>query len=266
MGLTAGLPKDGDRFAGEMAVLRRVRRIVMRICARAIRRRLGLQLTLTAIALVFVVGIVPGGGASAGAKSKVRMKYETVFTGVEDPLSEGGVWSNNGLDWSRVVKTDGMAAGTQGGNNGYDDSYARLSGFPPNHSARAVVQLKDGIDQSCTHEVELHLRWSDAPHIARGYEVLLGLGSYLGIVRWNGPIGDFTELAFAWVPPAKDGDVLRATVRGNVITAYINGVPLLQATDSTYSDGNPGMGFFTRNCETNQDFTIRHFKARGLRH
>jgi hypothetical protein len=237
----------------------------MRISARATRRSLGLQLTLTAIALVFVVGIVPGGEASAGAKSWPRMKYETLFTGVEDPLSEGGAWSNNGLVWSRVTKTNGVAAGTQGGNNGYDDSYARLSGFPPNHSARAVVQLKDNIDQSCTHEVELHLRWSDAPNIARGYEVLLGLGSYVGIVRWNGPIGDFTDLAFAWLPPVKDGDVFRATVRGNVITAYLNGLPVLQATDSTYSDGNPGIGFFTRNCVTNEDFTIRHYRARALK-
>jgi hypothetical protein len=263
----------------------------MKLSARAKRRRLGLQLTLTAVALVFVVGTVPGGGASAWnsaqrisspagspaqvskpaqtrsrvAKSGLRMKYETVFTGIEDPLSEGGAWSNNGLDWARVVKTPGMAAGTQGGNNGYDDSYATLSGFPPNQSAKAVLQIKEGSDQSCTHEVELHLRWSDAPNLARGYEVLVGLGSYLGIVRWNGPIGDFTELAFLWIPPVKDGDVFRATVRDNVITAYINGVPLLQATDSTFSAGNPGIGFFRRNCGTNQDFTFRWFKARALK-
>ncbi len=229
---------------------------------RTMRRRLGLQATLTAVALVLVVGSVPDRGASA---SRLHMRYETVFTGIEDPLSEGGAWSNNGLDWARVAKTDGMAAGTQNGNNGYDDSYATLSGFPPNQSARAVVQMKDGFDQSCTHEVELHLRWSDAPNLARGYEVLLGLGSYVGIVRWNGPIGDFTELALAWLPPAKDGDVFRATVRGNVITAYLNGVPLVQATDSTYSAGNPGIGFFRRDCGTNQDFTFRSFKARALR-
>jgi hypothetical protein len=188
-----------------------------------------------------------------------------VFIGIEDPLSEGGAWSNNGLDWARVAKTDGMAAGTQNGNNGYDDSYATLSGFPPNQSARAVVQIKDGIDLSCTHEVELHLRWSDAPNLARGYEVGLGLGRYVGIVRWNGPIGDFTELAFLWIPQVKDGDVFRATAVGNVITAYLNGVPLLQVTDSTYSAGNPGIGFFRRDCGTNQDFTFRGFKARALK-
>jgi hypothetical protein len=193
------------------------------------------------------------------------MKYGTVFSGIEDPLSEGGAWSNNGLDWTRVVKTDGMAAGTQDGYGGYDDSYAALSGFPPDQSARAVVQVGEGIDQSCTHEVELLLRWSDAPHLAQGYEVLLGYGSYLGIVRWNGPLGDFTELAYLQIPPVQDGDVFRATAVGNIITAYVNGVPLLQATDSTYSTGNPGIGFFRRNCGTNQDFTIRNFKARELR-
>jgi hypothetical protein len=232
----------------------------MRMSMRTMRHRLGLQLALTAVALVFVVGLVPDQEASARLR-----RYSTVFSGVEDPLSEGGAWSNNGLDWARVVKTPGMAAGTQLGNNGYDDSYATLSGFPPNQSARAVVQILNGIDQSCTHEVELHLRWSDAPNLARGYEVLLGLGSYVGIVRWNGPIGDFTELAFAWLPPTKDGDIFEATAIGNVITGYLNGVQVVQATDSIFSAGNPGIGFFRRNCGTNLDFTFRSFKARGLR-
>jgi hypothetical protein len=246
-------------FAGEMAVLRRDRGIVM-------RNRLGLQLTLTAIAIVFLVGTVPGGGSSALAESKQpRAKYETFFTGVEDPLSEGGMWSNHGLDWTRVEKKEGMAAGTQGGDGGYDDSYATLSGFPPDQSARAVLQIREGMDQSCTHEVELHLRWSDAPHIARGYEINLGLGSYLQIIRWNGAIGDFTELASVWLPPVKDGDIFRATAVGNVITGYINGIPLVQVTDSTFSAGNPGIGFFRRNCGTNHDFTIRHFRAREIR-
>jgi hypothetical protein len=244
-------------FAGEMAVLRENRGIVM-------RNRLGLQLTLTAIAIVFVVGTVPGTETPAWAKSK-RMKYVTFFTGAEDPLSEGGKWSNNGLDWTRVEKKDGMAAGTQGGDGGYDDSYATLSGFPPDQSARAVVQIRDGIDLSCTHEVELLLRWSDAPHLARGYEINLGLGSYMQIIRWNGAIGDFTELASVWLPPAKDGDIFRATAVGNVITGYLNGVPLVQATDSTFSTGNPGIGFFRRNCGTNQDFTLRSFKAKEIR-
>ena len=235
----------------------------MRVRTSPIARRLGLCFTVPAFALVLLLGNVPDQGASVWAGSRIHMKYETLFTGVEDPLSEGGAWSNNGVDWTRVVKTNGTAAGSQGGDGGYDDSYATLSGFPPNQSARAVLQIKEGIEPSCTHEVELHLRWSDAPHLARGYEINLGLGSYLQIIRWNGPIGDFTELASVWLPPVKDGDIFRATAIGNVITGYINGVQLVQVTDSTFSTGNPGIGFFRRNCGTNQDFTIRGFRARA---
>lgn len=257
---------------------------------RAMRRKRGLQVTVTAVALVFVVGSAPDRGASASdaaqgiaspdssttqasnpapapsrvGKSKLRMRYVTDFLGIEDPLSEGGAWSNNGLDWARVIKIDGMALGTQTGNDGYNDSYAMLSGFPPNQLAKAVVRIAENIDPSCTHEVELSLRWSDSPNRAQGYEMILGLG-YLGIVRWNGAIGDFTELAYVWIPSAKDGDVFKATAVGNVLTGYINNVPLIQATDSTYSTGNPGIGFFRRNCGTNQDFTFGSFKARALR-
>jgi hypothetical protein len=240
-------------------------------------------LALTAAALVLVLEPTPVRPASAGSaadgissadgtpapvggsKSKLRRKYRTDFTGVENPLSEGGAWSNNGLDWARVIKADGMAQGTQSGNNGYDDSYATLSGFPPDQIARAVVQIAPGIHPPCTHEVELHLRWSDAPHWAQGYEINLGMGSYMQIVRWNGPIGDFTELASVWLPPANDGDIFRASIVGNVITGYLNGVPLVQATDSTFATGNPGVGFFRRDCGSNQDFTFRNFRARAHR-
>ena len=41
----------------------------------------------------------------------------------------------------------------------------------------------------------------------------------------------------------KTGDVVKATIVGNVITAYLNGIAVGTATDSTYTTGNPGMGF-----------------------
>ena len=41
--------------------------------------------------------------------------YSTKFEGTEDPLSEGGKWSNGGLDWTRIRKSGGIAYGTQSG-------------------------------------------------------------------------------------------------------------------------------------------------------
>ena len=59
------------------------------------------------------------------------------------------------------------------------------------------------------------------------------------------------------------GDVVKASMIGNVITVYINDVQVLQATDDTYSTGSPGMGFFLSGGPTslNSDYGFTNFKA-----
>jgi hypothetical protein len=42
------------------------------------------------------------------------------------------------------------------------------------------------------------------------------------------------------------GDVIKATIAGNVISLYINGTLMGRATDSAFTTGQPGIGFFTR--------------------
>jgi len=42
------------------------------------------------------------------------------------------------------------------------------------------------------------------------------------------------------------GDVVKATISGNVISLYVNGTLLARTTDSAYTTGQPGIGFFTR--------------------
>jgi hypothetical protein len=63
----------------------------------------------------------------------------TRFEREENPLSEGGKWHNTGLDWTTVRTSHGVAFGTETGTNSgarqYDDSYAHLSGFPPDQEA-----------------------------------------------------------------------------------------------------------------------------------
>jgi hypothetical protein len=49
-----------------------------------------------------------------------------------------------------------------------------------------------------------------------------------------------------------------------VITVFYNGVQIMQTTDSTYSAGNPGMGFFIRSPAHNTDFGFSSFTASGL--
>ena len=59
-----------------------------------------------------------------------------------------------------------------------------------------------------------------------------------------------------------EGDVVKATIVGNVITAYINGAQVMQATDNTYVTGNPGIGFFLNGTGVaNTDYGFTSFTA-----
>ena len=203
--------------------------------------------------------------------------YTTEFPLTENPVSENGKWKNGGAtghDWKNVRTIAGIACGTQTGTDTgiqrYNDSYAILSGFPPDQTAEGVVHYVNPLS-SCNQEVELLLRWTSTAHCAQGYECLtrcINSGdSYMEIVRWNGPLGDFTYLAKMHSSSAgiNDGDTLKANIKGNIITFYQNGILKLQCTDNTYSTGNPGVGFFLRGCKgTNTNFGFTSFRAAGL--
>jgi hypothetical protein len=195
-------------------------------------------------------------GATAFSKT-----YSTHFDGTENPLSEGGAWSHAGLDWRQARKVEGVAYGTQTGSGGYDDSYAHLSGFGPDQSAWGVIERTPG--SSGFHEVEIHLRWSDEAHGARGYECLISYdGSYAQIVRWNGPFGDFTYIGSAASPPfPRSGDTLKASITGNLIVVRYNGAEIMRATDDTYAAGDPGIGFYIQSDDDNSAMGFTSFSA-----
>ena len=179
--------------------------------------------------------------------------YTTNFPLTENPISEDGHWINGkvvGLDWANVATIQGLAYGTESGGNGYDDSTALLSGkWGSNQMVQATVHTVKQNDK-IYEEVELRLRSRLSAHKATGYEINFRCSktanAYAQIVRWNGPLGSFTYLASAGGQQygVANGDVVKATIIGNVITAYINGTQVLQATDKTYTTGRPGMGFF----------------------
>jgi hypothetical protein len=59
-----------------------------------------------------------------------------------------------------------------------------------------------------------------------------------------------------------NGDVIKATMVGNVITVYINGARVLQATDSTYASGSPGMrSYLEGTTGVNGDYGFSSFTA-----
>jgi hypothetical protein len=220
------------------------------------------------------VGTDASGGGSAGAGG--ARTYTTHFPLTENPISESGSWINGqttGLDWHDVSTTPGLAIGHQSGSS-YTDGTALLTGaWGPTQSVEAVVHTVKQHD-SCYQEVEMRLRSALTPHSCSGYEISFKMSktssAYLIIVRWNGKLGDFTYLLN--VTGAKygvsDGDTVKATISGNLITAYLNGVVMGTATDDTYATGSPGMGFNLETGDatcigTNGDYGFTQLTATG---
>jgi hypothetical protein len=202
--------------------------------------------TQVIILLAIVAASIPV--AEAAART-----YSTNFSLIENPISEGGNWINGktaGLDWANVSTTQGIAIGLQSGSIKYDDATALLTGaWGPDQTVTATVYTVNQ-NSDIFEEVELRLRSSLSAHSSTGYEVLFSCRNdakaYVQIVRWNGPLGSFTHLNGKGGVGVgiSNGDIVKATIIGTVITAYINNVQVLQATDTTYATGSPGMGFY----------------------
>jgi hypothetical protein len=224
-------------------------------------------------------------------KPAVR-SYRTGFRGNETPISEGGIWLNgkrDGIDWADVLMRDGcvygevtrmmakerrveqqvLGAGAAAGaaEGDYDDPTAVLAGsWGPDQYGRARVFSKNQTD-GYFQEVEIRLRSSIKPHWCDGYEVfwrcLKTEGGYAEIVRWNGKIGDFTSLKklVGKEYGVQDGDLIEASVVGNVIKGHVNGKEMISAVDDKIKSGSPGVGFNFFVGNTNVDHGLTFFET-----
>jgi hypothetical protein len=220
---------------------------------------------LSAVALFLIVVICPLAthGLSLSpdpALARTHGPYTTNFSRAENPISEGGQWLNgqsDGLDWTNVRTSPGFAFGTEIGGNRpkpqkYDDSTAILKGsWGPNQTAQATVRsVNPNQDGKVWEEVELRLRSSLSPHNCTGYEIMFRCSkipkAYCSIARWEGPLGEFTMLkeAFGSQYGVKDGDVVKASMVGTILTVYINGKQIIQLSDDKFANGNPGIGYY----------------------
>jgi len=214
------------------------------------------------------VGSDGSGGNDASGNVQT---YTTTFPLTERPISENGRWITGGtvgLDWTDVRTMPGLAFGSEVGIVDYTDSWAVLTGaWLPDQTVTATVRTVNQND-ACYEEVEMILRANLSAHSAKGYECSVKCtndgSSYLIIVRWNGAFGDFTYLAnlSGQTYGLNDGDRVKASIVGNVITVYINGVQKPQVTDSTYQNGSPGMGFNLHGCMgVNADYGYTSYTA-----
>jgi len=228
----------------------------------------------------------------AGAGRKPVRSYSTRFEVDERPLSEGGMWLNglkDGLDWADIMTSNGVAYGdvtrmavaerrVEQGNleaatedsapiGDYDDPTAVLSGeWGADQHAWATVFSRNPTDEYF-QEVEIRLRSTMTPHSCTGYEVFFRClktdEGYAEIVRWNGAAGDFTSLKKLFGPQygVQHGDVIEATVVGNVLKGFVNGVELISATDDVFTGGSPGIGYNFGVGDTNVDHGLSSFEV-----
>jgi len=214
---------------------------------------------------------VPATSGSSSGPSGAHRTYTTDFSLAEQLISEGGNWACGktvGIDWADVGTTPGHAFGLESGVDGYDDSTALVTGhWGADQWAQATVHTVNPNDK-ISQEVELRLRSSLSAHVASGYEInfrcLKTKDAYCEIVRWNGPLNKFSYLVHKDGAQygVSEGDIVRATAVGNVITVYLNGVEVAKATDSTYPEGSPGMGFYLQNAKgSNRDYGFTRFTA-----
>jgi hypothetical protein len=203
------------------------------------------------------------------------MNYRTTFTASENPISQGGSWYNgadDGIDWCNVQASIGYAWGVGPCSVEFADPTAILKGaWGPDQTVQATARIGK-VNPSYYQEIELRLRTTVRAHNISGYEVNFGVSHpYLEIVRWNGPLADFTYLGPTCKYPSvcgrvtgftiHNGDVAKATISGSEIRVYVNGVLRAAATDSTFTAGNPGIGY-NYGCDgTYADFAWKNFSA-----
>lgn len=179
------------------------------------------------------------------------VNFATTFETTEAQISEGGAWIKSPNLW-RPVKTELGVAHASGFNAGYDDSYSLMAQpFGPDQTVEVVLEVGSApFDRNQSHEILLMLRMGDDASNARGYECQFNFAGGWDILRWNGPMGSWSPINLTWSSywgqDLKTGDVLKCSVVGNVITAYINNVMMLQGNDSLFTSGQPGLGFFVR--------------------
>lgn len=217
---------------------------------------------MTVIMLPCCLATRCGGNQPIPPPTTPHRTYTTDFPLTEDPISEGGNWTNAFPAVNNQIETTPGFAFGQGPIP--EDPIAILTGsWSPDQTAQAAVKI-NSTPTGCCHELELHLRMSPGTANYTGYEIICSTVSspaYVQIVRWD----DNGKWAYINNSDSTDycvsGDVLKATISGSTISVYKNSTLLITGTDATYSNGNPGIGFYAANTADWSDYGFSTFSA-----
>ena len=203
--------------------------------------------------------------------------YSTSFPAVENPVSDGGhliTSTTPGVNWSHLglggsgtkpvapvdVTASHLAESVDYANVNFGDALAVATGTWSADQSASVVVGNVAAQAGGAQEFEVHLRVD--PATGAGYEIFWGYNNeYVGVATWHAN-GGYTNLNFTPTSTAiHPGDVLTASIHGNVITVQDNGVTEATVTDNTFASGNPGFGF---NEGSSAEYGISSFSASNL--
>lgn len=162
---------------------------------------------------------------------------------------------------AQTLNYDGAGAGKASAANAASDVFAYDNSNAYNSDQWAQVTIKAGIAAG-THFAEVCVSCSGSGGSFQGYSFNTdGTTGALHTVISKWSAGSPTDIAnFATTFAA--GDVMRLERRGNVLTAYKNGVRLGSVTDGTpLTGGAPGCGVFN---DTTNTVTLDNFAANNL--
>ena len=204
---------------------------------------------------------------------------------IENPLSAGGVWTNNtqgtggntpplNMTSMRVgLASDGVtpiAFPTHPGIN-YDDSFAFVPGFGPNQWCEGVIYIEPNYNPTTSpinHEVEIILGCRTSTGYHRWNECMINWGGGPSMASLDGGPGAYTLIGGATIGTAilpRDGDVLRATKMGNTLNMYLNGLLIHTYTGPLVADGSGiGIAGFVRPGAQHNKFGFRRVSMGNL--
>lgn len=252
----------------------------VRVADLDVRRRRLLQATVAAGGLYAL-------GAFANDADDLGLADDTVFAdgfepgyfvdfataATQDPLSLGGIWSNNTQGAGGNVAPGNLASmrialASNGATpiaqhaaapvvNAYNDSFA----FVPNVSSgnirvTAVVYRNPSYNPSTNHEIEIILGCRSASGTHRWIECLWSAQGATDIASLDGGPGSYTIIGnsvFAIGPP-EDGDIWVAELLRSTNTArwYVNGTLVCTSTHAAITNLGNGAGIagFMRQGDT----------------
>ncbi len=202
--------------------------------------------------------------------------YSTDFPDTENPISQGGMFRVGDVTgfYKNPRSTPGKCFAADFVGAGLDDCLAHLinHAVPVNHRVTASVFRASSYTAGETHEIGLYLRMEIGVGVGgefvRGIECLFDAGGAFQVVKWLGTAHDLsnfdTGISVSGAGPGQlvDGDVIAVEVVGNDYEVFKNGVSVATFTDTEFSDGNPGMGFFVRSGGTTpENFCIESWAA-----